>query len=63
MEYPINLLKEELREQKKASQHCLNTGSLEDYHFINDKRIEPLKKAIWLVESSMEYDLRFNKNE
>lgn len=57
MKYPLDLLKDQLKEVENAKAWCLKNGNKEDYKLIIKYKENPLKEAIKVLRLSMKYKL------
>ncbi len=57
MNYPLLILEQQLHEIDKAKAHCLSSGNEEDYNLIIETKENPIKKAIYILNLSEEYNL------
>jgi hypothetical protein len=60
MKYPLDILKESLREVEEAKKLCLKSENFKDYTAIEEEKAMPLRVAIQIIELAVENELKFN---
>lgn len=62
MKYPLEILKNHLKDVEDAKERCLKHSNHKEYYLIDKEKSIPLKTAIWLIELAVEDKLILELN-
>ena len=62
MNYPLEILKNNLKDVEDAKERCLKFNNHKEYNLIDKEKAIPLKTAIWLIELAVEDKLILELN-